>query len=219
MLNKSESIQNLAVALVTFHAEMVNVEKSADNPFFHSKYVPLDKILTAIKEPLAKAGLVFTQFPSGLNQLTTLLVDVASGEYLEATYEMTPAKNDPQGQGSVITYQRRYALSAILGLNSDVDDDGNQASAAPEALPGIVHKNGVYSKPNEALAGKDNGELIIAQIKTAIAARTTVGTKDIQALIDGVERTNNLTAEEKAEWMPKLQQKYDNLKEIENLNV
>jgi len=41
---------------------------------------------------------------------------------------MKPVKNDPQGQGSAITYQRRYALGAILGLNIDADDDGNQAS-------------------------------------------------------------------------------------------
>ena len=39
---------------------------------------------------------------------------------------MTPTKNDPQGAGSVITYQRRYALGAILGLNIDEDNDGNE---------------------------------------------------------------------------------------------
>jgi hypothetical protein len=45
---------------------------------------------------------------------------------------MTPSKNDPQGLGSAITYQRRYALGAILNLNIDEDDDGNQASAKPQ---------------------------------------------------------------------------------------
>jgi hypothetical protein len=41
---------------------------------------------------------------------------------------MTPVKDDPQGRGSVLTYQRRYALSAILLLNIDDDDDGNASS-------------------------------------------------------------------------------------------
>ena len=45
---------------------------------------------------------------------------------------MTPSKNDPQGLGSAITYQRRYALGAILGLNIEDDDDGNGASKTGE---------------------------------------------------------------------------------------
>ena len=37
-----------------------------------------------------------------------------------------PAKsNDPQGNGSRLTYQRRYALGAILGIATEPDDDGN----------------------------------------------------------------------------------------------
>ena len=51
-----------------------------------------------------------------------------SGEFIMETYQMKPVKNDPQGIGSSITYQRRYALGAVLGLNIDDDDDGNGAS-------------------------------------------------------------------------------------------
>lgn len=40
---------------------------------------------------------------------------------------MRPSKNDPQGVGSCITYQRRYAIGAILCLNIDDDDDANIA--------------------------------------------------------------------------------------------
>ena len=47
---------------------------------------------------------------------------------MEATYEMQPVKHSPQDAGSVITYQRRYAIGAILNLNIDEDDDGNKAS-------------------------------------------------------------------------------------------
>jgi len=64
--------------------------------------------------------------------MTTILMHADSGEFLEGTFKMTPSKNDPQGQGSVITYQRRYALGAVLGLNIDEDDDGNKASAPTE---------------------------------------------------------------------------------------
>ena len=41
---------------------------------------------------------------------------------------MKPVKNDPQSIGSAITYAKRYALSAIFGITSDQDDDGNEAT-------------------------------------------------------------------------------------------
>lgn len=127
-MNKSESIKNIAQAIAAFHTEMGTVYKTDVNPFFKSKYADLSTILTAIKEPLENSGLSFTQFPIGENELCTLLMHPESGEWLEGTYKMTPVKNDPQGAGSVITYQRRYALGAILGLNIDKDDDGNAGS-------------------------------------------------------------------------------------------
>lgn len=129
-MNKSESITELAKALLNFHKEVGIVAKSSNNPFFKSKYASLPDIQEAIKEPLEKAGLVYSQLPDGLNGLTTILIHAESGEWIEASYTMTPAKNDPQGQGSAITYQRRYALGAVLGLTIDEDDDGNAASAS-----------------------------------------------------------------------------------------
>lgn len=128
MLNKSEEIKNISQALLDFHKEVAKIGKDSTNPFFKSKYAGLPTILEAIKEPLQKAKLVFLQFPVRENELSTIVIHVPSGEFFEGTYKMTPAKNDPQGQGSVITYQRRYALAAILGLNIDEDDDGNAAS-------------------------------------------------------------------------------------------
>ena len=57
-----------------------------------------------------------------------------SGEYIQATYQMPIAKvNDPQAVGSAITYARRYALGAILGLAIDEDDDANATIQQPKA--------------------------------------------------------------------------------------
>lgn len=131
-METSDSIKHIGAALLKFQAEMGTVSKSDTNPFFKNKYASLPVILSAIKEPLQSAGLTFTQFPTGENEMTTTLIHAESGEFMRGTFKMTPAKNDPQGQGSVITYQRRYALGAILGLNIDEDDDG-QAASAPTA--------------------------------------------------------------------------------------
>ncbi len=127
-MEKSQSIKNIAAALLKFDAEVSTVNKGETNPFFKNKYAALPDILSAIKEPLIKAGLTVKQFPTGEHEMTTIVIHAESGEYLESTYKMIPAKNDPQGEGSRITYQRRYALGAALGLNIDEDDDGNKAS-------------------------------------------------------------------------------------------
>lgn len=37
-------------------------------------------------------------------------------------------KNDPQGYGSAMTYARRYGLSALIGIVTESDDDGEMAS-------------------------------------------------------------------------------------------
>jgi len=141
-MNKSDSIKEIAGALVKFHDSVGAVKKDSENPFFKSKYASLDNVLETIKEPLALHGLSFAQFPDA-NGLTTILMH-SSGEWLEATYAMEPTKNPikneqrevigyeltPQTQGSAITYMRRYALGAILGLATETDDDANVASTA-----------------------------------------------------------------------------------------
>lgn len=153
MLKTSESIKEISGALLSFHKEMGKIFKKESNPFFKSKYADLPAILSAIKEPLEKAELVITQHPTDENQLTTIIVHTKSGEYMQSTYKMTPAKNDPQGQGSLITYARRYALGAILSLNIDEDDDGNYASGQTQKKYGIAPKS---AAPSHATSEKIN---------------------------------------------------------------
>ena len=126
-MKKSESIKNLGLALCNFQASMGKVSKESSNPFFKSKYASLANILDTIQKPLSEANLAFSQMPDE-NALTTILIHSESGEWIESSYVMPVAKqNDPQAMGSAITYARRYALGAILGLNIDDDDDGEKA--------------------------------------------------------------------------------------------
>jgi hypothetical protein len=132
-MDKSESIKEIASALCKFHAQVGKVKKGNTNPFFKSKYADLASILDVIEEPLHENGLTFVQFPTNEHEMTTMLMHT-SGEWIKGSYVMTPTKKDPQGLGSVITYQRRYALGAILGLNIDEDDDGNEAIKKPKKI-------------------------------------------------------------------------------------
>jgi len=136
-------MKNIAKSLALFHEKMGNVAKDADNPYFKSKYAPLESILPAIKGPLKESGLVFFQAPTWVGEnspaLATTLIDIESGEKIETISPLILAKQDPQGMGSAITYMRRYALVSILGLNCDEDDDGNAASK-PKATP-VIERN------------------------------------------------------------------------------
>jgi len=174
-MEKSESIKNIALALVKFHTNVGTVNKGSNNPFFKSKYAALPDILSEIHQPLLDAGLVLSQHPTGNHGLTTILIHAESGEYLQDTYEMTPTKNDPQGIGSCITYQRRYAVGAVLSLNIDEDDDGNNASgnnstATPKAeepkLPWLNEKDALYPQVVDAVK---TGKRTIADLRKTYA--------------------------------------------------
>lgn len=131
-MNKSESITELNKALANFHKEVKQPMKDANNPFFKSKYVPLENVVEAIDDVAPKHGLTYSQYPvtteNGLVGISTVLLH-ESGEYIEFPPATTkPDKNTPQGVGSALTYMRRYSLSAVFGITSDQDDDGNEAS-------------------------------------------------------------------------------------------
>jgi hypothetical protein len=126
-MNKSESIKNIAGALVKFQSSVSKVAKESNNPFFKSKYASLANILDTIQKPLSESGLAISQFPDE-NALTTIIIHADSGEWMKSSYVMPVAKqNDPQAMGSAITYARRYALGSILNLNIDDDDGGEKA--------------------------------------------------------------------------------------------
>jgi len=147
-MNKSESITELAKALVKFHSVMGKVSKDAANPFFKNKYASLSNIIEAVTKPLNDNGLSILQLPS-IEGLTTLLLH-ESGEWISSV-SATPVKDatDPQKLGSAITYARRYALGAILSLNIDEDDDGQKANKpARQQAPTPLAKP-IAAKPTE----------------------------------------------------------------------
>jgi len=131
-MKKSESIVEISQAMAKFQEEVKQPFRDADNPFFKSKYVPLENVVEAIHDIAPKHGLSFVQFPlnddTGRVGVSTLLMH-ESGEWIEFPPVFFEAeKQTPQGYGALITYIKRYSLSAIFGITSDQDDDGNESS-------------------------------------------------------------------------------------------
>lgn len=130
MIEQSESIVKLSAAMVAASAELKNPPKDSVNPHYKSRFADLATVLDTVKPTLIKNRLAVMQFPTesnGLPALATMVVH-ESGEWIRTTMLLCPAKSDPQGIGSAITYGRRYGLQAALGITADDDDDGHQGS-------------------------------------------------------------------------------------------
>lgn len=196
-MNKSETITELAKALVKFNSEVNKIAKDADNPFFKNNYATLDTIIDEIRPILSKHGLSIMQIPSGDGQNVTLktLLLHESGEWLESDeLTMKPVKNDPQAVGSCITYARRYSLAAFLSLNTGEDDDGNGATYGKDKPKG----NGGQA-PSKPQGGGGNGKASEKQLKMIhakiahISAISKTDKHTIEDTLKGNIGTDNLS--------------------------
>ena len=146
---QSESIAALAVALSAFQAQCEPATKNAANPHLKNKYADLASIWDAIREPLAVNGLAVVQLPApgapGSLCLRTVLLH-KSGEWISSEIVMPLAKSDPQGYGSGLTYARRYALAAMLGITQE-DDDADRAVRGPAAQPAQQQQRPPQAQP------------------------------------------------------------------------
>lgn len=133
---RATEVDKLAPALVKAQGMIEGATKGKKNDHFRSKYADLGAVWDACRDALQANELAVVQLPceapgGHIGLITTILH--SSGQTLSAKFFM-PLKDpsNPQAAGSALTYARRYALSAAIGI-CPVDDDGNQASASPKA--------------------------------------------------------------------------------------
>lgn len=134
----SSEIGELAAALAAAQGEMTAAAKDASNTHFKSRYATLASVWDAIRGPLSRNGLSVSQVletpDAGPGVVVRTLLLHKSGQSIASRYVMPiPDRLTPQAMGSAITYARRYALAAIVGIAPSDDDDGNSASVAPVA--------------------------------------------------------------------------------------
>ena len=131
-METSETKAELFKAFANFKKKLKQPLKDANNPFFKSKYVPLENVVQVVDEAMIDTGLSYIQeiedLEEGYLRVDTIVLH-ESGEYMVIKgSKVKPVKNDPQSAGSATTYARRYSLSTAFGIASDPDDDGNGAS-------------------------------------------------------------------------------------------
>ena len=129
-MKHSENIKDLSAALSAAQGEMPVVAFDSTNPFLKNKYASLGAVIEASRPVLAKHGLAVTQLPTSEGELIGVetVLTHQSGQYLSNAMLMHPGdekgKSRAQVAGSIITYLRRYAWAATLGLYADEDTDG-----------------------------------------------------------------------------------------------
>lgn len=188
MISTSETVKELYTALSKAQSVMASAKRTADNPFFKSKYADLDEIWAVAKKPLTDNGLSVMQFPTdGENDKITIICRLchSSGEWAESSLSLKPTKQDPQAIGSAITYGRRYLLAAIVGVVTD-DDDGNAASdpnGKASTKPSDQKEN-----PAKSICSDKQMELIINLCKSPVITgdeKTKIEKRGIDKTLDG----------------------------------
>ena len=163
-MEHSPELKDLAIALVKAQSALKPAVKDATNPFFKSRYADLAAVWDACRDALHQNGLSVIQVPSGyadgVTMLDTMLLHI-SGQWIKGTAGAPVAKADPQGAGSVLSYLRRYALAAVVGVTTE-DDDGNAASKLKET----PRKPAVASSDKSAASGQGSaaGSVLLAPV-------------------------------------------------------
>ena len=132
-------MNELVKALVAARKEMGSAKKTSENPHFRSKYADLSAVIEAVKHPLEKHGLTFVQDICDHHVVTVVMHE--AGEQLRlAPFPILAGKPDAQGNGSALSYARRYSLQTALGVPAE-DDDGNAANrltGEPKRFPSAI---------------------------------------------------------------------------------
>jgi hypothetical protein len=128
-VNRSDALDSLAAGLAKAQAQIAPATKDATNPHFRSNYATLASIWAVCRAPLTASGLSVVQSIESDDAgpiLSTLLLHT-SGQWVESRTPLVCDMKNMQSMGSAISYARRYALAAIVGVVTEDDDDGNAA--------------------------------------------------------------------------------------------
>lgn len=132
-MDQSREKSTLSAALVAAQAEMPALTLDGRNDHFGHRYATLGGIISTIRPVLARHGLAVVQSVETRDGALALVTRIAhaSGEYIESIFYW-PMPLRIHDLGAAITYLRRYALSAMLCLAADHDDDAAPLARPPE---------------------------------------------------------------------------------------
>lgn len=185
-MKMSDQTNELFKAFSLFQGELDNASKGKQGHGY--KYADLAECINTAKPFLAKYELGVSQMlgmsDSGKQTLITILTH-SSGQYMSSEFVMVDAvlaggsgKNPAQVLGSAITYQRRYAYAAIIGLAQEDDDAASLTRKQENKQRASFNPNECLSKFTSAASSANE-----AMLKTLFGQcwKDLANNKDLQA--------------------------------------
>src|SRR6516165_9790386 len=175
MHRSSDTIATIAAALAKAQVELTNPEKSlvatirspfpreADRTF---RYAPLSSGLDIIRKSLGGHEIAIIQATgidaeTGLLRLTTVLAH-SSGEWISSDWPVCKIADIASAQrvGAALTYARRYALFALVGIAGEDDLDAPDLTTEPNPAPELPRPPNYRKQSNEQLQRNEQRQTV-----------------------------------------------------------
>ena len=217
MHSSSDTIATIAAALAKAQVELTNPEKSlvatirspfpreADRTF---RYAPLSSGLDIIRKSLGRHEIATIQatgidMEAGLLRLTTLLAH-SSGEWISSDWPVCQITDIASSQrvGAALTYARRYALFALVGIAGEDDLDAPDLGADPNPAAELPRPSDDRRQSNEQAAATRQTATSSEQIRRSSASRSVLGEQLSASLRESlIEQIGTInSADEAAAW-------------------
>lgn len=207
---RSGEIKDLFAALAKAQGDYPVIGPNRENPYFKSNYTDLDTILRSVRPALTKYGLCFAQQIRINDDGATILHSIlghSSGQWMECRSRIIPIKNDPQTYGSTLTYQKRYAAMAILGVTCSQDKADDDAEIAMVNTRDMIAKG-----PSTKYSPKDQSHEVVTKEQLDELEYELSEHPDIGEMVLDKLQLQSLADMPKSKYMPSLQR----IREIKN---
>lgn len=201
---KVKGAKNIQEALFMFQQEALVLPRNGSGKTANGKtykYVTLDEMLQTATPVLQKYGVGFTQLVQ-TDKMETKLFHVESGTELVSVINLG-SPNNMQDYGGRITYAKRYALGALLGLSSEEDVDATPipAEKAPASVQVAAEKPDIARDLSEAPEVKDTPQTVRSESfqKAHGMISSAVTLEALDHITGQIEKTPRLNAEEKVD--------------------
>ena len=213
MHRSSKSVAAIATALAKAQTELSNPEKSVVGTIRHHnqvapqafRYAPLSSGLDIVRKTLGGHEIAVTQTTdidraSGMVNLTTLLLHT-SGEWIASDWPVCALSeiSQPRRMGAALTYARRYALFALVGIAGEDDLDApdlanlpvpDQGPDEPNISPKAEAKTACIPEPGAATCARLLAEIescttlmeLTQQATNLLKAKNQLSTEDAKRI-------------------------------------